>query len=97
MSMFDKIESLTKQSDFDTNQPFILYSGEFKGTTVSREYGTNVLATVVAGPTNGSESDAKTYNVYGVLAEMIQRSEQSEFPMTVKLGQDGRANIFVAA
>lgn len=97
MGMFDKVSNLAKTEDFDVTQPFTLYDGKFKGVTVSREYGQNVYAEVVAGPASGKFEDAKTYNVYGVLAEMIQRSEPSEFPMAVKIGRDGQANVFLPA
>jgi hypothetical protein len=95
MGMFDK-ETQLKNAEF-ANGPFMVYRGEFLGNTRHAEYGDNVKARVRAGAVGGSEIDAEWYVVFGVLAEQIGRMDKGELPEKVKLGMDGRANVFVKA
>lgn len=91
MGMFDK-EVLLKNADFAKDgQTFTLHSAEYIGRVKSAEYGENDKATVEAGP------DHEDFVVFGVLAQQIQRMEQNELPTQVRIGQDGRAKIFVQA
>ena len=95
MSMFDKETQLKNASEFDAAQGFTLFSGEFLGMAESAEYGARPKARVKAGPLDSIESTGKEYIVFGVLAEQIGRIAADDLPAKVKLGQDGRATVFV--
>lgn len=95
MGMFDKETQLKNAQEFDVEQPFELFKGEYMGKVDSAEYGENTKARVWAGPQGSIESAAKDYVVFGVMAEQIGRMEDSDLPATVKIGKDGRANVLV--
>lgn len=85
--MFDKETQLKNAPFAESGQTFTLYSAEYKGMHES-EYGRNERALVVAGP------DEETFVVFGVLAQQVQRMDDGDLPAQVKIGKDGRANIF---
>ncbi len=95
MSMFDKETQLKNATEFDAMQPFRLFSGEFLGMVESAEYRTNAKAKVMAGPAGSIESAAKEYVVFGVMAEQVGRIKPDDLPANVKIGEDGRAKVFV--
>lgn len=95
MGMFDKEIQLKNAEEFDAMQPFTLFGGKFLGMADSSEYGQRPKARVQAGPKDSASADANEYVVFGVLAEQIGRMESNDLPATVKLTQDGRANVFV--
>lgn len=95
MGMFDKETQLKNATEFDAEQPFELFKGEFLGKVDSAEYGENTKARVWAGPQGSIESAAKDYVLFGVMAEQVGRMDDGDLPATVKIGKDGRANVLV--
>lgn len=90
MGMFDRETSLTK-SDF-MGKDFVLVKGEYLGVSRSADYGENSKARVTVRELDGSEE--RTFVVFGVLADQIQRMEAGDLPAPVRIGKDGRANVF---
>ena len=90
MGMFDKEKSLTK-SDHKNND-FVLWSGQFLGTTKSADYGENVKARVQVSANKDAERE--DYVVFGVMADQINRLDSGDLPAIVRIGKDGRANVF---
>jgi len=97
MGMFDKETQLKNAQEFDAAQPFELFEAEFLGKHESAEYGEGMKAKVKAGPKDSVPSASKEYIVFGVMAEQVGRMDPSDLPATVKIGQDGRANVLVKA
>lgn len=97
MGMFDKETQLKNAEEFDATQPFELFEAEYLGMSKSAEYGENQKARVKAGPKGSVPGAAKEYIVFGVMAEQIGRMDPSDLPATVRMGQDGRANVLVKA
>lgn len=95
MGAFDKETQLKNATEFDPEQPFELFKGEYMGNVKSAEYGDNTKAKVWAGPQGSIEGAAKEYVVFGVMADQIGRQGDGDFPATVKIGKDGRANVLV--
>lgn len=93
MGMFDKEVQLKNAEFAENGNPFTIYSAEPPFKAKSAEYGENMKAFVLAGPIDGNESDAEKYVVFGVMAEQCGRIESGDLPATVKVGQDGRANV----
>lgn len=90
MGMFDKRTSLTK-SDY-ANRDFWLLSGSYVGVTESTKFGKNHQAAVTVADT--LDGDGEEFVVYGVLAEQISRMDEGDLPAHVRIGKDGRANVF---
>lgn len=97
MGMFDREVQLKNAEDFNPQQPFELFEAEFLGMSKSAQYGSNPKARVKAGPAGSVPGAAKEYVVFGVMAEQVGRMDNSDLPATVKIGQDGQANVFVRA
>jgi len=95
MSMFDREVQLKNAEEFDAAEPFELFGGEFLGMHKSADYGETPKAKVVAGPAGSDAVDGQDYIVFGVMAEQIGRMNHDDLPATVRMGKDGRANVFV--
>jgi hypothetical protein len=93
MGMFDKEQALTKTDLAADEQGFFLWKGEYIGISKHAEYGENQKARVDASPLS-DKSDIKPYVVFGVLADQIQRMGADDLPAVVRIGKDGRANVF---
>ena len=93
MSMFDK-ETQLKNAEFALNgQSFTLFSVGTPAMSSHAEYGNTMKATVKAGALNSPEADAKTYIVFGVMAEQCGRTTANDLPANVQITKDGRANV----
>ena len=95
MGMFDKEVQLKNAPFLENNSEgeFMLYNGTYLGTVNHKEYGSNTKARVKAGVVGGSEVDAESYVVFGVMADQIGRMDNGELPQKVRITIDGRANV----
>lgn len=93
MSIFDPPNEDKLTDDFPEGTSFMLLDGDYEGIK-NTSFGPQASASVTCGPVDRS-SEAKTYKVWGTLAEQVAQIEHGDLPQMVKIGKQGRRNVWL--